>query len=360
MKAVVFIIVALFSIELNAQCFTAGTGDDEASTKGDWTNNSSWVGSSPGCNVSISNREIEIDIADTITVQSTSCSGNGLRISGESAKLQVLDGSTLFIEGDFRLGDKICLYVDSTSEIIIDGDLRLDDEKATIDIDGVLNVLGDINCVNCDPDKVAFTGTGTIYSQGCVGFGGSSNCQNATSPPLPIELISFQAFVVDQSVEVSWSTASEVNTEVFYIERSKHLSQWDMVDAIDGAGYSNEVINYKSIDYNPLGGISYYRLKQVDLDHQFTYSDVISVFVEDMEGIHLNPNPASDRVTLSASRKLSPAEFRWIDPLGNELIFPVDHHEAYIEFQTTGVTPGIYFLQYLGGAREQVIKVVFY
>lgn len=85
-----------------AQCFSVGTADYGTSTAGDWTDNNSWVGSSPGCNVGESDVEVDIDI----TLQSTSCSGNGLRITDESAKLNVVNNSTLTIEGDLELDDK--------------------------------------------------------------------------------------------------------------------------------------------------------------------------------------------------------------------------------------------------------------
>ena len=103
---------------------------------------------------------------------------------------------------------------------------------------------------------------------------GSTNSENN---PLPIELISFTAKVVDNTVELSWATASEINNDYFTIEKSKDNKNYEVIEYVDGAGSSFYTIVYKKIDYTPYEGISYYRLKQTDYDGNETNSNVVSV-----------------------------------------------------------------------------------
>jgi hypothetical protein len=112
--------------------------------------------------------------------------------------------------------------------------------------------------------------------------------------PLPIELISFEANVNESKVDLKWITATEVNNDYFTIERSENLKDWSEVVYVKGAGNSNQEISYFDVDYFPLQGISYYRLKQTDFDGKFSYSNVIPVnfATSNIAGtINLFPNP---------------------------------------------------------------------
>lgn len=97
--------------------------------------------------------------------------------------------------------------------------------------------------------------------------------------PLPIELLSFDAEQVNAEVQLSWTTASETNNNKFVVERSRDAVNFEFVTEQQGAGNSNNILNYKATDKNPLNGIGYYRLKQIDFDGQHTLSEIKSVNV---------------------------------------------------------------------------------
>jgi hypothetical protein len=96
------------------------------------------------------------------------------------------------------------------------------------------------------------------------------------STPLPIELVGFYVIQLDNKNIVTWTTFSEINNDFFTIERSVGGQYWDVIDFIEGAGTSSVIIDYRYYDYNPLNGVSYYRLKQTDYDGQYKYSDIVS------------------------------------------------------------------------------------
>lgn len=136
------------------------------------------------------------------------------------------------------------------------------------------------------------------YSNGFSGF-----AAGISEIPLPIELLSFEASAWEgQSVVLDWSTATERNNDYFTIERSLNGLDWEFVAKVGGAGNSATILNYKTYDFTPHNGLSYYRLKQTDFDGQFTYSDIRSVMFDAKEGqVKVYPNYVYDSFTLEGS-----------------------------------------------------------
>lgn len=89
-----------------------------------------------------------------------------------------------------------------------------------------------------------------------------------------------------------------MNNDYFTIERSKYGRDWQEIDRINGKGNSNKETFYSSIDTEPFMGRSYYRLKQVDFDTHYAYSDIVHVFIPDALDNHIkiHPNPTQQSV----------------------------------------------------------------
>jgi hypothetical protein len=122
---------------------------------------------------------------------------------------------------------------------------------------------------------------------------------NTAATPLPIELTYFSAVLKNSGVELSWSTASELNNDFFTVERSGG-EKFEPVKTIEGKGTTTLTSNYQIFDEDPLLGTSYYRLKQTDFDGKFTYSSVKTI-ENNNPGLQFKiyPNPIADnRFTL--------------------------------------------------------------
>ena len=153
---------------------------------------------------------------------------------------------------------------------------------------------------------------GTNVSGGCTGGSLSGTVQtNAAQPnfspftfgskstvvnPLPVELISFDAELIETSVKLNWITASENNNDYFTIEKSPDGINFILLDTVDGSGTSSTVSNYNAIDKNPYTGVSYYRLKQTDFNGLTSQLKTVSVNFEGVEIIRTYPNPAEAEV----------------------------------------------------------------
>jgi len=147
---------------------------------------------------------------------------------------------------------------------------------------------------------------------------------------LPVEWFSFEAKKQGDEVELIWVTASEKNSDVFIAERSTDGRNWTSVATVQAAGNSQVFVSYQVFDREPAEGENYYRIKQVDFDQSFEYSQVRTVVFESelTNSVIVYPNPNDgeftaklhdpdriDRVSLLNSkgeliRVWSPAEFR--------------------------------------------------
>ncbi len=154
------------------------------------------------------------------------------------------------------------------------------------------------------------------------------------SIPLPIELLYFIAQWKNQtytSVKIKWETASEINNDYFVIERSKDAVNFNFVLTVNGNGSSNQNITYTAFDNElpPATATIYYRLKQVDYNGNYTYSDIRAVYppVDGIEIISIYPNPAEDEITFEViSMEDTDVDIFVIDNTGKKVI----HKQAQI------------------------------
>lgn len=97
---------------------------------------------------------------------------------------------------------------------------------------------------------------------------------NCVTNPLPITLTEFSVKKVNEKVLIQWTTTSQINNDHFIVERSDDGEKFSEITKVKGAGNNNQILNYSAVDYRPLNGVNYYRLKQVDFDGSYTFSDI--------------------------------------------------------------------------------------
>ena len=156
---------------------------------------------------------------------------------------------------------------------------------------------------------VSVSGDGTKLAVGANRNGGNGTYAGSVrtyniSAALPVDLTYFDARVIDDHrASLQWATASEINNSHFEIERSYDGRAFETVGEVAGNGNSQHQITYRYLDetISPTENNVFYRLKQVDFDGAFEYSD-IRVVRFDALGNHLNlvayPNPITDDLTL--------------------------------------------------------------
>lgn len=94
---------------------------------------------------------------------------------------------------------------------------------------------------------------------------------------LPEVLLNFDAILTDKKVEFTWASNTEHNNNLFTIEKSKDAVNFEKVTTIKSFGNYSTLISYFDVDYTPYDGISYYRLKQTDINGQVLSSRLVSI-----------------------------------------------------------------------------------
>jgi ELWxxDGT repeat protein len=131
---------------------------------------------------------------------------------------------------------------------------------------------------------------------GNVAYNATNIVINVTAA-VPLTLLDFNARAAGDQAALAWSTADELNTSHFIIERSNdgiHYSFLERVAAI-GAGANS----YTTLDSKPMKGNNYYRLKMTDFDGRFTYSNVAVVRFAGVKGLIISPVPATDYINIT-------------------------------------------------------------
>lgn len=108
---------------------------------------------------------------------------------------------------------------------------------------------------------------------------------------LPVELLYLNLMVTGNSVEVSWATSSETNNDYFTVYRSSDGNKFSAIGIINGAGTSNILNKYNFTDFQPLKGISYYRISQTDFDLSTEFSGIAAISLNNTE-LNYNLYPA--------------------------------------------------------------------
>ncbi|MEM1323877.1 MAG: SdrD B-like domain-containing protein, partial [Bacteroidota bacterium] len=167
---------------------------------------------------------------------------------------------------------------------------------------------------------------------------------------LPVELVDFQAKLVNNNQALlTWITESEIDNKHFVIERSIDGQLFETIGVVAGNGTSNHINTYFYKDETPFFGRNYYRLKQVDFDGDYEFSDIRTVVVKgnDLPDAIFYPNPTKDFTTL---RVVTPFESQATVEIVNAhgqilrtLIVPQGSNSLDIDM--SDLQPGFYFMQ---------------
>jgi hypothetical protein len=121
---------------------------------------------------------------------------------------------------------------------------------------------------------------------------------------LPVELVSFTGWNAGAANQLQWITATELNSQKFVVEKRIDGGSFTYLSELPAAGNSNQLLTYGLSDANPVVGNNYYRLKIIDIDGSFTYSNIINIPVSDVVKNGFNrvyPNPTGDNLNVENS-----------------------------------------------------------
>ncbi len=138
--------------------------------------------------------------------------------------------------------------------------------------------------------------TGSNLITGTVS--GFSDFTGGEAAAFPVEWLAFEARAEGGMVRLDWATASEQNSDFFAVERSSNRLGWETIGLVDAAGNSSELQEYGFDDLQPLAGKAWYRLRQVDIDGGFSFSNVVEVSDLQVARLKAWPNPVQQQISV--------------------------------------------------------------
>jgi hypothetical protein len=172
--------------------------------------------------------------------------------------------------------------------------------------------------------------------------------------PLPVTLLSFEGKRINErDVLLEWQTATELNNKGFDVESSKNAFEFNKIAFVDGAGNSNTIKNYQLSIVNPQN--AYYRLRQVDFDGTFSYSNIIFVKGSDNSNeniVTIYPNPSSEYINIEINdNKISQSQIEGVviyNLIGQKMETKVENDKINI----SSLANGTYFIRLLDSAGK--------
>ncbi len=181
---------------------------------------------------------------------------------------------------------------------------------------------------------------------------------------LPVEVVNFDAKETDEYNLVLWKTKSELNSKWFIIERSSDGINFSEIGKLNAAGNSSLEKNYFYKDYDIFNPKLYYRLKVVDYDGTFEYSDAVMVMRTDVE-MSIYPNPTTGIITINFYNQFEgDYTIRYTDAIGRIIVEEIkvsSGNSAYTSEVLSNLPAGIYFVEVMNTAsslihQEKIIR----
>ncbi len=190
---------------------------------------------------------------------------------------------------------------------------------------------------------------------------------NTTVTPLPITLTSFTATYIEQNntVLTNWEVASQLNNAEFVVEKTTDGINYEEVASVPGAGTTPFSKSYSALDLHPVPGVSYYRLKQIDVDGNSAVFDPVAVFIGNNQNPSINvyPNPIrGDATLIYISTDENPLTIDIIDITGRTVdsftMNTIETGENNLLLNTSRLSRGLYFIRATEGQKEYHLEFV--
>jgi hypothetical protein len=188
---------------------------------------------------------------------------------------------------------------------------------------------------------------------------------NSSLTTLPVQMVSFTGVLSNSAALLNWTTSSEINTAHFEIERSIDGAGYARIESVAATGNSAVAIDYSCTDNDAITlsvPLIYYRLKIVDRDGNYSYSNVITISLADVAGrVTISPNPAADKINVTIGAfEAGKAQWQILDNAGRTVLqneAPLKKGRNNIVISLNKLSAGIYYLSITGAGVDQKVKV---
>lgn len=308
-----------------------------------------------------------ITVNDDMTIDGYADMTNG----GSTPDLLIADGTTFkathfYVTGNFNT--TLNGFMDISRSIR----MGISQTDSSTSVGGSVAITG-TGVIGWAPDSLFTNGSSGTYI-GCVGHTASSgrhgegplsaypdapanplDLSTCAEGSLPVSLIYFKGEAEPNYIRLYWETVSEDQNKEFIIEKSDG-GEFYPIGSVPGAGTSNSLLSY-SFDHYGEGG--YFRLKQVDFEGGYSYSDIIFIDQEEERNMTVYPNPCDGLSFFVKVHSEDNGQVRIKNISGAILPFTkLSESNNTIEISSAGLKPGIYIIEVRGNTGIYIDKIV--
>lgn len=263
-------------------------------------------------------------------------------IGANTNLLMTYEGSPLDDVEGFGFTNNGLLYITTGS----DGDIASTNNSAYL-----LNLT-----TGAATNQVNMASEGVDY-EGCDCL--SRGVLNPLVAALPINLLSFagQYHKNNNSVELNWTTENEINNDRFDIMASTDGKNYVSIATQRGKGNSNQRQDYQYVDNKDISEKSkthYYRLKQIDFDGEFSYSNIVAIHIDKDDDIHIYPNPIKQGQLINIKSE-NTTGFTLYNSIGQRVLRQETYNNNAISLETKSLKDNIYFIVFDNGQHHKLI-----
>ena len=207
---------------------------------------------------------------------------------------------------------------------------------------------------------VATLGSGTtVFTTSFTGF--SRFFLVDAGVALPIDLTDFSGEVTnEQNSLLSWTTGSEQDNRQFDIEVSRDGVNFTVLGIVASQGNATHDQHYEYMHIKPQPGVSFYRLKQTDLDGKYTYSKIIALNISSgLTKAFVYPVPAKNVITINFGAMITKAEISIFSAdmktIKQEAI---DGPTSKKDINISSLPSGVYFIRYTSGNTNEILRFI--
>lgn len=191
-------------------------------------------------------------------------------------------------------------------------------------------------------NTITVTGESTEYILGSLGT------------PLPVTLLNFAASPCNDKVCLLWTIENETIFSHYEVEKSQQGTNFNRIGTIN-ARSANGRTSYTATDSNPFAGDNFYRLKMVNLDGSYTYSNIIRVNLGQVNDITLQPNPAREFVIIKGTAGYQQL---MVTDLTGRILLQKNIQAPLEEINLQAFSPGMYFIRLIKDGKTTSLKLV--
>lgn len=271
------------------------------------------------------------------------------------------EGQTISVKGAFYTGtETIIIKVSGTLDFDPSGklDLGINSEVQLLTTTAKLTSNGTGSEIIKIGSVTKFDGsvdgmmlTGPLYASQ---YTTSSPSGFSSSAVLPVKLLAFSATIKDGVIILSWQTTEETNTKLFSLERSTTGSTYESIGKVNAKGSGS---SYQLRDALASRGLTFYRLKTVDIDGRAEYSRTISI-TKNCDALYsMVPNPANQNIkVLNSTIGSDKTVVQIFDVAGTKVFQKQYRADASIDIDVSAYRRGIYFIRINGQAEKIILQ----